>query len=154
MVQINSSLTYVFKPRIYFPNNLFTKEHLSQWHQKRRQQETPVKARKSSKLNAQFATLLQLTELDQCSRVPTDPLLEPKKDLPIRKYSHHNHILEHNSYHFNFSIELLLKVRVESGTIRPSTNGSNHQLTTHQVSYIFRFSFILGLFFSLKSDKI
>merc|ERR1712127_787928 len=91
--------------------NLFTKVHLSQWHQKRRQQETPVKERKSSKLNAQFATLSPLTELDQCSRVPSDPLLEPKKDSPT---------------------QLLLKVRVESGTTRPSTNGSNHQLTTHQ----------------------
>merc|ERR1712166_65321 len=91
--------------------NLFTKEHFTQWHQKRRQQETQVKERKYSRLNAQFVTLLQPTELDQWSKVLSDPLLEPKKVSPIQQ---------------------LLKVRVENGTIRPSINGSNHQLITHQ----------------------
>ena len=63
-----------------------TKEHITQWHQKRRQQETPVKVRRSSKLNAQSATQSPLTELDQCSRILSEPLLEPKKVSDTRKY--------------------------------------------------------------------
>merc|ERR1711998_140367 len=87
--------------------NLKTKQQISQWHQKRRQLETLEKEKKSSKHNALFATLLQPTELDQCLKVLSVQLLELKKVSLT---------------------QLLLKVRVENGTIRPLTNGSNHQL--------------------------
>merc|ERR1712166_31687 len=93
--------------------NLITNQNISQWHQKRRQQETQIRELRSSRLNAQYATLSHLTELDQCSRVLLEQSLEPKKVSPIQQHS---------------------KERVENGTIKLSINGSNHQLITHQVT--------------------
>merc|ERR1712127_153654 len=81
------------------------------WDQKRRLLEIQLKVKSFSNHSALSATLLDLTVPDQSSVEFTAKRPPKLMDSPTL---------------------VLFQERVENGTIRPSTNGSSHQLTTLQ----------------------
>merc|ERR1711988_925972 len=91
--------------------NFVKHKHKLKWDQRRRLLEIQLKVRSFSNHSALFATLSELTVLDQSSVESMVKRLPKLRDSPT---------------------QVLFQEREENGTIRPLINGSSHQLTMLQ----------------------